>query len=444
MRGITRRREDAKAEKTVIAIDQRRLKFVATINDESLTEATEPDYELQYIDIGNVDSYGTVHDVVAYKFEDAPSRARRIVRHGDVIISTVRTYLQAIAPIENPPENLIVSTGFAVIRPDRNIFGARFCKYAVREKHFLWEVESRSTGVSYPAINASDLADIRISLPHLETQHLIADYLDRETARIDALVAEKEKMLALLEEKRAALISRAVTRGLNPDAPLKPSGARWFDETPQGWSVERLKWTIKSVTSGVSVNASDQPMEGDGFGVLKTSAVSGGRFMPSENKSVWDSEYDRLACPVTHNTIIMSRMNTPALVGESGYVESDHPNLFLPDRLWQLSFNDERVHVPFMALLLSSKEARNAVSSMATGTSPSMKNLAIEEMSSLLTPIPPIQEQREIYGAVSRQDAIIYPLKKELLKSLQILKERRAALITAAVTGQIPIEEMSA
>jgi type I restriction enzyme S subunit len=137
-------------------------------------------------------------------------------------------------------------------------------------------------------------------------------------------------------------------------------------------------------------------------------------------------------------------MNTPALVGESGYVESDHPNLFLPDRLWQLSFNDERVHVPFMALLLSSKEARNAVSSMATGTSPSMKNLAIEEMSSLLTPIPPIQEQREIYGAVSRQDAIIYPLKKELLKSLQILKERRAALITAAVTGQIPIEEMSA
>jgi type I restriction enzyme S subunit len=84
--------------------EERRLKYAATINDESLTEATEPDYELQYIDIGNVDSYGTVHDVVAYKFEDAPSRARRIARHGDVIVSTVRTYLQAIAPIENPPE----------------------------------------------------------------------------------------------------------------------------------------------------------------------------------------------------------------------------------------------------------------------------------------------------------------------------------------------------
>lgn len=251
--GLTRRREGAKArrvDKDAIATDQRRLKYAATINDESLTEATEPDYELQYIDIGNVDSYGTVHDIVAYKFEEAPSRARRIVRHGDVIVSTVRTYLQAIAPIENPPENMIVSTGFAVIRPDRKLFDARFCKYAVREKHFLWEVESRSTGVSYPAINASDLADIRISLPDLEIQRLIADYLDRETARIDALVAEKEKMLALLEEKRAALISSKVTRGLDPDVPLKPSGLDWLGEIPAHWDIIQVRFACPSLQTG--------------------------------------------------------------------------------------------------------------------------------------------------------------------------------------------------
>ena len=192
----------------------------------------------------------------------------------------------------------------------------------------------------------------------------------------------------------------------------------------------------------MSVNASDQPVEGDGFGVLKTSAVAGGRFRPDENKTIWDTEFDRLACPVTQNTIIMSRMNTPALVGESGYVEFDYPNLFLPDRLWQISFNEERVYVPFMALLLSSKEARHALSSLATGTSPSMKNLAIEEMASLLVPVPPIHEQKTIYEEVSRQDATLHPLKQELGESLSILKERRAALITAAVTGQIPIEEM--
>ena len=159
------------------AFDKRRLKYVATINDEALSETTEQDYDLQYIDIGNVDSYGTIHDIVSYKFENAPSRARRMVRNGDIIVSTVRTYLQAIAPIENPPENLIVSTGFAVVRPDRQVFDTRFCKYAVREKRFLWEVESRSTGVSYPAINATDLADIHISCPTLQTQRLIAGHL---------------------------------------------------------------------------------------------------------------------------------------------------------------------------------------------------------------------------------------------------------------------------
>ncbi|BDD88636.1 hypothetical protein DPPLL_30010 [Desulfofustis limnaeus] len=285
---------------------------------------------------------------------------------------------------------------------------------------------------------------MKLPTPTYETQRLIADYLDRETARIDALVAEKEKMLALLEEKRAALISRAVTRGLDPNAPLKPSNAPWFDKTPLSWSVERLKWVIQSVSSGVSVNASDQPIEGDGFGVLKTSAVAGGAFVPGENKLVWDTEYDRLACPVTKNTIIMSRMNTPNLVGESGYVPEDYPNLFLPDRLWQISFDENRVFVPFVALLLSCKEARHALSSKATGTSPSMKNLAIEEMSSLLVPVPPLEEQVSIYREVARHEAITNPLRSEITNSLELLHERRAALITAAVTGQISVEEMSA
>jgi type I restriction enzyme S subunit len=256
-----------------ITFDKRRLKYVATINDESLSETTEPEYELQYIDIGNVDSYGTIHDIVSYKFANAPSRARRIVRDGDIVVSTVRTYLQAIAPIEKPPENLIVSTGFAVVRPDRQIFDARFCKYAVREKRFLWEVESRSTGVSYPAINASDLADIQIGFPDLETQRLIADYLDRETARIDALVAEKEKMLTLLEEKRSALISQAVTRGLDPDAPLKSSGLDWLGDIPVHWEVIRLKHLVSKIGSGITPKGGAESYQFEGIPFLRSQNI---------------------------------------------------------------------------------------------------------------------------------------------------------------------------
>ena len=127
----------------------RRLKFLASLNDEALTEDTDPDYELLYIDIGNVDSSGRIHDIEPYRFEAAPSRARRLVKDGDIIISTVRTYLEAIAPITEPPENLVVSTGFAVVRPQSNTLDPGFCKYALRERRFMHEVVARSTGISY-------------------------------------------------------------------------------------------------------------------------------------------------------------------------------------------------------------------------------------------------------------------------------------------------------
>ena len=226
-------------------VQQQRLKYAATINDEALGEETDADYELQYVDIGNVDSAGTIHEIATHRFEDAPSRARRRVRDGDIIISCVRTYLQAISPIQEPPDNLIVSTGFAVVRPREGVLDAGFAKYALREPAFLAEVEMRSVGVSYPAINASDLAAIPVFLPPKNKQRGIADYLDRETARLDGLVAAKERVLGLLAEKRRALITRAVTRGLDPRAPLRDSGIPWLGEIPAHWATERTRWLFK-------------------------------------------------------------------------------------------------------------------------------------------------------------------------------------------------------
>ena len=188
-----------------------RLKYAASINDDALGEDTKHDYQLQYIDIGNVYSSGSVEEPVAYQFKDAPSRARRRVRDGDIIISSVRTYLQAIAPIRNPPANLVVSTGFAVVRPSPDFLDPRFAGHALREPSFLAEIEKRSVGVSYPAINPSDLADISIPLPPLSEQRAIADFLDRETVRLDGVTKEIQDTVTLLKERRAALIAAAVT-----------------------------------------------------------------------------------------------------------------------------------------------------------------------------------------------------------------------------------------
>ena len=194
-----------------IEVSRHKLKHLVSVNDDVLDKNVDVDFEMQYIDIGNVDSSGRITELTSYRFKDAPSRARRLVRDGDVIISTVRTYLQAITQIHEPPDNLVVSTGFAVVRPFRDRFDTRYCWYTLREPAFLAEVEKRSVGANYPAINAVDLADIPIPVHPLPQQRAIADYLDRETVRLDALAARIERTIALLKERRAALIAAAVT-----------------------------------------------------------------------------------------------------------------------------------------------------------------------------------------------------------------------------------------
>ncbi|CNB23650.1 restriction modification enzyme [Yersinia intermedia] len=418
------------------------LRYVCELNPSIAFDGFDQDDDLTFLPMDRVKSGYFIPNTD--KFSKLAS-SYTAFEDGDIVLAKVTPCFEngniAIA------EDLVGGKGFGsselfVVRPTEA--ERKFLFYYFQSSSFKQDGEASMTGAGgLKRVSPDVLRRHRLPFPGLDIQRLIANYLDCETARIDSLIAEKERMLALLEEKRSAFISRVVTRGLDPNAPLKSSNARWFDKTPMAWSVERLKWIIQSVSSGVSVNASDQSVEGDGFGVLKTSAVAGGAFLPRENKSVWDTEYERLACPVTRDTIIMSRMNTPNLVGESGYVAEDYPNLYLPDRLWQISFDAGRVFVPFMSLLLASKEARHALSAMATGTSPSMKNLAIEEMVSLLVPVPSLEEQKYIYEEVARREATIVPLKDELAKSLLLLKERRAALITAAVTGQLPLEEMT-
>ena len=189
--------------------ESKRLKFLTSTNDDSLSETEDPLRAIAYVDIGSVDPSAGITHTEDMVFEDAPSRARRLVRDGDTIISTVRTYLRAIAPIRNPPPDTVVSTGFAVIRPQK--LDSEFATWAFREYGFIEEIVARSTGVSYPAINASQIGDLPIPLPPRSEQRAIAAFLEREAAHIDALSSRVEAAIDRLQEYRTALITAAVT-----------------------------------------------------------------------------------------------------------------------------------------------------------------------------------------------------------------------------------------
>ena len=219
----------------------RQLKFLCTHNDEVLADSASGDYEIEYVDIGSVSATEGISKTETMTLSNAPSRAKRIVRDGDVIVSTVRTYLEAITPIDNPPDNLIVSTGFAVIRPNKYLHKG-FASYCLRASGFIKEVVAQSVGVSYPAINATDLVNIKAPEPMYGEQEQIANFLDHETAKIGTLIEKQQQLIKLLKEKRQAVISHAVTKGLNPNTPMRDSGIEWLGEVPEHWERMTFKY----------------------------------------------------------------------------------------------------------------------------------------------------------------------------------------------------------
>lgn len=187
------------------------IKFLAKTNQLTLAENTDEDFEIQYVDIGSVSITNGIEKIETILFKDAPSRARRIVKDGDIIVSTVRTYLKAIAYIENPPKNLIVSTGFAVLNPIRTVISPQYAKFTFLAEQFIAEVIAKSKGISYPAITATELADIKIALPPLNEQKVILQYLLEENLKMNKLISKQNQLIEKLKEYRASIISHAVT-----------------------------------------------------------------------------------------------------------------------------------------------------------------------------------------------------------------------------------------
>ena len=185
-----------------------RLKFISSYNDETLPETTNPDDVIEYVDIGSVSLANGIEKTEFFKFSESPSRARRVTRTGDVIVSTVRTYLKSIASIDR--DGLIVSTGFCVIRPNEKVH-KRFVEYYCKSFTFTDEVSRNSYGISYPAINCSSLMDFGIVLPPMEEQDEIVQYLDDKCETINALETLKRNKIERLNEYKKSLIYEYVT-----------------------------------------------------------------------------------------------------------------------------------------------------------------------------------------------------------------------------------------
>jgi len=202
---------------------------------------------------------------------------------------------------------------------------------------------------------------------------------------------------------------------------------------PSGWSEGRVKDLVESLDAGVSVNSEDDGNTLADFKILKTSSVSKGIFDSTKTKSVVQCiEVSRLKEPVLANTIIISRMNTPVLVGANGYIEKSIENTFLPDRLWQAKPKCKSVHMRWLCYWFSSSHTRYALSATATGTSGSMKNITKPDVLNIKVDIPPLSEQRKIAHILGTWDKAISTTERLIDNS----KQQKKALMQQLLTGE--------
>ncbi len=417
-----------------------RLKFVATTNDAALGEDTDPDLEIAYIDIGNVDGRGQVLEEERMSFGVAPSRARRLPTSGDTLVSTVRTYLKAIAYLDTEPDGplRVCSTGFAVLRPGARLF-PKYLFYYLRSTGVVDEICARSTGVSYPAINASEIGNILALVPPFDEQVRISAFLDERTAAIDELIGAKTRLLEALNRKRRAVIGRAVTRGVAQEPDLLESGIRCLGRVPNHWQVQRLKFALRRIEQGWSPQCENRAPEDDEWGVLKVGCVNGWAFDPTEAKALPASLEPVAEYEVREGDVLMSRANTRELVGSAGIVPEVRGRLLLCDKLYRLSPDPVILDAAFLTLYLRSTVARDQMEADATGTSGSMQNIGQDTVKNLMVALPPIDEQRAIVHRVRAHLLGAFAAESALGQQLDVLRRRRHALITDAVTGRIDV-----
>lgn len=403
----------------------RRLKHLAALNSESLGEDTDPSREIVYLDIGGVNSLGRIVEREELTFATAPSRARRIVRDGDVIVSTVRTYLRAVAPITDPEPGMVVSTGFAVVRPSCDLT-TKFAAYALRAPYFVERVVANSKGVSFPAINESEMATYELAAPPEPEQRAIAAFLDRETARIDALVTKKERLIELLQEKRTALITRAVTKGLDPTVPMKESGVEWLGEIPAHWEVGRLKILL---TLSREKNGSE-PV-GEMLSVSGYRGVEPKEYDYEERKRPIEDLADYRVVRVGQLVVNTMWLNYAGL-GVSAFEGHVSPAY----RSYGIAHRYER---GYLHHLMRSAAYVGRYCGLLYGIRPNSLQIKNHDWDSLELLVPPRAEQHAIATYLDRETSRIDALVAKVREATERLGELRGAIVSAAVSGRINV-----
>jgi len=407
--------------------EMRPLKHWVTINKHVLPETTPPEYIFKYLDIGSVETGSLVRRPENLCFKDAPSRARRILTKGDTIISTVRTYLKAVYFVDKNETDLVASTGFAVLTPRSEVDPA-FLSFLIRSNSFIDRVTANSVGIAYPAITETVMGGFHVAMPtSIDEQHHITAFLTHIDLRVNRLIRIKRRMVALLNEQKQAIIHRAVTRGLDPDVRLKPSGVEWLGEVPEHWEVRRAKYLFREIdhrsTTGSEVLLSLRMYQG---------------LVPHNEVSQIPIGPDNLVGfkKVQPGQVVMNRMR--AAIGLFGVASSS--GLVSPD---YAIFETLQPLIPEYFLYLFKTRVMGTVfrlesKGLGTGSSGFMR-LYTDRFGRITLPFPPVNEQAAILQGIAQATRELEQVITRTQREIDLIREYRTRLVADVVTGKLDV-----
>ena len=423
----------------------KKLKFLATVQpsnvDKKTVEGEEPVILCNYTDV-----YKNEYIDSRLEFMQASATEAEIKKFkvdvGDVIVTKDSETPEDIAVpacIAEDVEGLVCGYHLTQIKPI-DLHG-RYLFRLFQSKGFNAQFTVAANGVTRFGLPQHAIANAFTPLPPFEEQQTIASFLDFKTAQIDALIAKKKVLLDKLAEKRTALISHAVTKGLDPSVPMKDSGLTWLGEIPAHWQRMLLVRVIFKFEQGWSPSCDEREASLDEWGVLKSGCVNYGVFQEHEHKTLPPSIDPIPSLEVKAGDILMCRASgSRHLIGSVAMVRKCRPKLIFSDKTYRIALQPDTIDPEFFVLLMKSKYLRDQIELSISGADGLANNIPQSSVKEYQIVLPPaIDEQKIISTLLNKKIESIEVQEVKILEVIGRLQEYRAALITNTVTGKIDV-----
>jgi type I restriction enzyme, S subunit len=356
---------------------------------------------------------------------------RTLIKKGDLIVSVVGTLGRNFICADEH-EGLNLSRALARLQV-KSSSKTRYLQYLIDSKCFTDYVNITCTGAAQKVFNMEDLSNWPIPFTEDLVLSQIANFLDYETAKIDALIEKQQQLIKLLKEKRQAVISHAVTKGLNPDAPMKDSGVEWLGDIPKHWVIMSLSKASKRITVGLATSVTDYYRD-EGVAIIRNTNIKEGYFNGSEMLYL-DKQFAVLeaAKVIYYGDVIVVR--TGSNIGLACIVPEEYDQCHTFTTL--IVTTQDGLLNRYLTYCINSAYGKAEVSRLKFGFG--KDNLNVKEFKCFYMLLPSYEEQVNTVGFLDHLTAKIDVLIEKTLNSIDLIKERRTALISAAVTGKIDV-----